>query len=171
MANNLNEIKIQLNIRNLETCLMNEINNCNKENTKPIFKSEQSQMTNRFITACIQGNHKDVEYILKNFVVDPNIGIIHACRSCNVEVVNCLLNWGADPNYIDKNQKNLTPLLATFIGDNWDNVNKDTLVNLLVSKGGKVDYWIFDFVNVHKHYTEQFKLSKYSNFEILKFLF
>lgn len=174
--NKLSEIQIQLNMKQLQNVLLNEIDNfkfeVKKKDIEEICKSQDSlKIKNAFINACILGKLADVIYILKNFIVDPNIGIIPACRSCNIEIVDYLLNLGADPNYIDKNQKNLTPLLATFIGNNWDNSNKDTLVNLLITKGGKIHFWTFDFVNIHINYTECLKSSNYSNFEILKYLF
>lgn len=124
-----------------------------------------------FINACINGYVTDVEYILKNHKIDVNLGIVYACQSGNIDIVKILLQYGADPNYIDINNKKWTPILATMIGNNWDNYNKDDIINKLIKYGGIIQYWFFDYINNYRNLINTLKQSKYSDYYRLKYIF
>lgn len=125
-----------------------------------------------FINACMNGIYKDVEYILKNNKIDANLGIIYACISGNLDIIKILLKFGADPNYIDNKYKKWTPILATLIGNNWnDKENKDDIINELIKYGGIVQYWFFDYINYYKTQIDIIKNSNYTDYYRLKYIF
>lgn len=124
-----------------------------------------------FINACINGDISNVMYILGHTPIHPNVGIVYACRSGQLKVLEILLQLGANPNHIDKKQKNWTPILATMIGNNWNNENKDAMIDLLMKYGGKMEPWIFERIHTYNNIIEVVRNSNNLNFEILKFIF
>lgn len=154
-----------------ESSFVNELSYVN-EIVKELIKQEQQIPVNiAFVTACMNGEIEKIKDLFQKNTIDPNIGIVPACRSCHIDVVKFLLEMGADPNYRDKMQKNWCPILAAMIGNNWDNQNKNEIVNELVKYGGIITPLIFNYMHFYAQTSNNIKNSKKIDVHLLMSIF
>lgn len=149
------------------------INKTNESNNNFEKICNNKNISSIFINSCKNGDIERVKYILSNYKINTNIGIVSACQGHHFEVVKLLLENGADVNYIDTKEKNWNPIIATMIGNNWDSSKnkKDDIINELINHGCTIEYWVFDYVNNYKSWVDIIKQSNFSNFEWLKNIF
>lgn len=134
-------------------------------------KGTMSEIRIAFLTACSNGLASRVKCILEKSKIHPSLGIVWACRSGHIDIVKILLENGADPNFVDDKQKNWTPMIAAMVGNNWENSNKDAIVNELIKYGGRMETSVFEIMNVYIQHNNRIKQSNFSDFDTMKFIF